>query len=421
MSLDTLALLALVLAAIPAGLFLVNLFVYRRLPRLIDDLRLTIDDRAAHSRVNCESHIANPVSVLIPARNEEQNIRATLEAVLANRDATFEVIVLDDHSTDHTAAIVSELAARDARVRLESAPPLPAGWCGKQHACHVLAGLARHPLLVFIDADVRLAPDALARMAGFMGGGIDDLKARQTVNHQSSIINRPALASGVPYQELGTFSERLLLPLIHFVLLGYLPMPLMRWTKLAGFSAGCGQLFIARRDAYFAAGGHAAIRATLHDGVKLPRLFRRAGLQTDLFDATDLATCRMYHSNAETWRGLGKNATEGLAAPGTILPMTALLLGGQVLPLVLLAFAPALSSAALMFAGTAAVLAYFPRLVGAWRFRQSIGSALLHPLGVLALLVIQWHALFRQVAGKPAEWKGRRYGAAPVAHAVKAA
>ena len=164
-----------------------------------------------------------------------------------------------------------------------------------------------------------------------------------------------ALASGVPRQELGTLSERLLIPLIHFILLGFLPMRAMRRTRWPSMSAGCGQLFIARRDAYEQCGGHAMLRDSLHDGIKLPRVFRQAGLATDLFDATNLATCRMYHTNADTWRGLGKNATEGLAAPGTILPMTALLLGGQVLPFVLLAFAPSLSSSGLALAAVAAV------------------------------------------------------------------
>ena len=152
MNLDLIALIALVLAAIPAGLFLFNLFVYRPLANR--------PSRAASQR--------HWLSVLVPARDEEKNIRATLESVLANRGADFEVIVLDDHSTDRTAAIVGEFAAIDPRVRLEAAPPLPVGWCGKQHACNVLAGFARHPLLVFIDADVRLAPDALERMASFM-------------------------------------------------------------------------------------------------------------------------------------------------------------------------------------------------------------------------------------------------------------
>ncbi len=425
MNFDTLALIALVLAAIPCGLFLLNQFVYRPLS-------------------NQKPGSAESITVLIPARNEEKNIRATLAAVLANRGVEFQVIVLDDHSTDGTTGIVSAFAAQDPRVRLESAPPLPAGWCGKQHACHVLARLARNPLLVFIDADVRLAPDALARMVGFMGRdsvsdcgsplplsdasqsarGLAQSKTSRSssppVDRKSPIVNPIALASGVPRQELGTFSERLLLPLIHFVLLGFLPMHAMRRTLWPSMSAGCGQLFIARRDAYERCGGHAMLRDSLHDGIKLPRVFRQAGFRTDLFDATDLATCRMYHTNGETWRGLGKNATEGLAAPGTIVPMTALLLGGQVLPLVLCACAPMLSSIGLVLALVATTLAFLPRLVAAAMFRQSPGSALLHPLGVLALLAIQWHALARHFLGRPVEWKGRSYGPVSVPRPVKA-
>jgi Glycosyl transferase family 2 len=375
LNLELLADIALVLAGLPSALFLLNLFVYRQIS----------------SR---RSSISHSVSVLIPARNEEQNVRASVQAVLANLGCDFEIIVLDDHSTDRTAAIVRELARGDRRVRLESAPALPAGWCGKQHACFVLAGLARHPLLVFIDADVRLAPEALARMASFM--------ERRDV----------ALASGVPRQELGALGERLLIPLIHFILLGFLPMHVMRRTRLPAFSAGCGQLFIARREAYRQCGGHAMLRDSLHDGIKFPRVFRQAGFATDLFDATDIATCRMYQTNADTWRGLGKNATEGLAAPGTILPVTALLLGGQVLPFVLLAFAPRFSSSGLRLAGIAAGLAYLPRLLAVRLFRQPLRSALLHPLGVMTLLAIQWHALARHLAGRPTAWKDRSYSVA---------
>ena len=157
------------------------------------------------------------------------------------------------------------------------------------------------------------------------------------------------------------------------------------------------------------------LRDSLHDGVKLPRVFRKAGFQTDLFDSTDLATCRMYQTNGETWRGLGKNATEGLAAPGAILPMTLLLLGGQVLPFVLLAFANYFYSPTLTFALLACGLVYLPRFLAAWKFRQPLGSALLHPLGIILLLVIQWLAFFRQIAGKPSTWKGRSYNPQKVA------
>jgi hypothetical protein len=357
---------ALALAAVPALLFLANLRHYRPPPEAPTGLAW------------------QSVSVLIPARNEERTIVAAVESALASEGAQVEVIVLDDHSEDRTAALVREMADRDRRVRLLPAPPLPEGWCGKQHACAVLGAAARYPLLAFVDADVRLAPDGLARAIAFQSASGADL------------------VSGVPRQLTGALLARLLIPLIHFVLLGFLPMGRMRRRRHPAYAAGCGQLFLARRDAYERAGGHAAIGNSLHDGLALPRLFRRAGLATDLCDLTSVATCRMYESNGAVWHGLLKNATAGLGHPRTIGPVTVMLLGGQVLPILLL-----LSPHLRALAGAAAVLAYLPRLVGAVVFRQSWLGALLHPLGITVLLAIQWWALLRAALRQPATWKGR--------------
>ena len=328
---------------------------------------------------------APAVSVLIPARNEEAGIGAACAAVLANEGVDLELIVLDDHSTDRTREILAAIG--DPRLRVAGAPDLPPGWSGKQHACAHLATLARHELMVFADADVRLSPDAVSRMAGFMQR------------------NDVGLASGFPRQIVRTWSEVLLLPLIQFLLLGYLPMALMRRSVSPAFGAGCGQLFIARRAAYVRAGGHAAIRASLHDGIKLPRAFRAAGIPTSLFDATDIAACRMYTNAGDLWEGLTKNATEGMATAKALPVWTAILGIGQVLPPLLLAIEPgALSAAAL-----AASLGL--RCLLAWRFRQPKLSVLLHPFGVAALLVVQWAAQVRAARGMPATWRGRAYPA----------
>ena len=387
---------ALGLAAIPCVVYFLNLQIYRPLPPLT---RVAADNR------NKANDPLTPISVLLPARNEERNLRPTLDAILSNRDVTFEVLVLDDHSTDATAQIVRSYAARDSRVRLKSAPDLPVGWCGKQHACHILARWAKHPLLVFLDADVRLQSDALARIATWMDE--DELASQRT----STAAGRTTLAllSGIPKQEMVTGSEQLLLPLIHSVLLGYLPMHAMRVSLLPSLSAGCGQLFIARAQAYRSTQGHEGIRTSLHDGIQLPRLFRRAGFRTDLFDPTDLATCRMYSTHGETWRGLAKNATEGLAAPGTLLPMSLLLFGGHVLPFLLLSAWPTLPDSARIGLTLAILFAWIPRWESVRRFHQPWSSAFLHPLGVLSLLSIQWVAFGGKLLGRPMSWKGRLY------------
>ena len=372
MLLPALAWCVLILAAVPALLFLWNLALYRT-PQLLA--------------------VRPSVSVLIPARNEERSIEASVRAALASQQVDLEVLVLDDHSTDHTASLVRRIAASDRRLRLFSAPPLPAGWCGKQFACTRLATLAAHPVLCFIDADVQLAPLGVARM-------IAALRLRNS-----------ALVSGFPRQITQSPLEQLLIPLMHFLLLGFLPLSGMRRFLSPAFGAGCGQIFVADRAAYRRSGGHAAIRNSRHDGLTLPKAFRRAGLMTDLCDATSLASCRMYRNAHEVFFGLLKNATEGLASPARILPFSLLLFIGQVMPVFLCIGAWSLHSLhpLRLFATLALAASYLPRLLSAFRFRQPLLAALFHPAAILLLLGIQWYALLRSFLKIPATWKGRRY------------
>lgn len=371
-----LAWISLVLAAVPFLFCVINLFIYRR-PQ-------------GPSRNDFFG-----VSVLIPARNEELSIAGAVRAALASRQIDLEVIVLDDHSHDETGRIVRELAAGDDRVRLEIAPPLPAGWCGKQFACFTLASLASKPMLCFLDADVRLTPDGLAHMAQFLR------------------TSKAALVSGIPKQETKTWAEQLLLPLIHFILLGYLPMWVMRKWNHPALGTGCGQLFLADREIYGVVGGHSKIPNSRHDGLTLPKAYRQAGYGTDLCDATRVATCRMYRNASQVFHGLLKNATEGIASPGRLPVFTTLLFGGEVLPLILLGYVlwAGASVQVLALVWSATVLAYSLRILLAFRFEQPLTPALVHPVSILSFLCLQWYALFRQFAGLPATWKDRTYQA----------
>jgi len=377
--LDLIGAVSLLSCAIPAFLFAFNIFLFHRAGRAWNRKPLP------------------PLSVLIPARNEEESIEAAIKAVLASRGVDLELIVLDDSSTDRTAEIVQTIADDDLRVTLVRSEELPEGWNGKQHACWLLAEKATLDVFCFLDADVRVGPEAFYRMLS-------------ELNFQEKKRPEKALVSGFPREETKTFVERLLLPIIHFILLGFLPLPLERRSGSPAYAAGCGQFMIVRKEAYFASGGHEAIRTTMHDGLMLPKLLRKNGFRTEIYDLSHDATCRMYRGTFETWRGLSKNATEGMAKVLRLPVFTVLLIAGQVLPLPLVVWGSVIwdvRGARLAFA--ALVFGYMMRIVCASRFQQSWLSVVLHPVGILVLLLLQWLALLRKILGIRAKWKGRKY------------
>jgi cellulose synthase/poly-beta-1,6-N-acetylglucosamine synthase-like glycosyltransferase len=356
-----------VLTALPVLITVINLLLFRR------------PDPAS---------AGYSVSVIVPARNEETAIGACVRDLLSSTWVDLEVIVVDDHSEDCTADIVRALAAEDARVRLHTAPPLPPGWSGKQHACHAGALQARYPTLLFIDCDVRVAPDAIAAMAAFL------------------TTSGVPLVSGFPRERTGSVGEAMLIPLIHVLLLGYLPMWVMRFSRQVGLGAGCGQIMLADASVYRSTGGHALIRGSWHDGLQLPRAYRRCGYGTDIFDATRIAECRMYDGFSATWRGLSKNAHEGMATRGALPIWTALLGTGLVAPFLLLPFVLPGSEATLALAASLLALLVV-RIVVALRFRQSLLSVPLLPVGVVLLLVLQWRALLAPSDTRSQVWRGR--------------
>jgi glycosyltransferase involved in cell wall biosynthesis len=405
-----LAVIALMLASFPLLMFVRNVKLFKRPTK-------------SH-----EPFAQSPaISVLIPARNEEYGIRDAVRSVLQSTGVEVEVIVLDDSSTDRTAEIVLALAKDDHRVRLETAPPLQPGWCGKQHACYTLSKLAKYETITFLDADVRLEPQAMANMAGFL--------------HESNA----ALVSGFPRQLTIGRLEQLVIPLINWLLVCYLPFDRMRKDLQPGLGAGCGQWFMTTKTAYEKVGGHGhpLVKGSLHDGIKLPRAYRICGLLTDTCDATHDATCRMYRSPGAVWNGFAKNAREGLGGPITIWIWTILLAGGHLLPWVLLPvsyFAAAYESVsgiyypsegreyppppwwmsggkfALGLSALAVVFSAIPRWACAVKYKQSFFGAIFHPVGVLLMLAIQWYATVRAWVGRPVGWKGREHPSLPSGH-----
>jgi hypothetical protein len=382
--LEVVAAMMAVSAVVPALLFALNLRRYR-LPKF-------------GARSNAR------VAVLIPARDEERNIRATLESVLASREVELEVFVLDDDSADRTVNIVLDVAGRDSRVKLLQSSRLPKGWNGKQYACWQLAQATDAATMLFLDADVHVEPWAIARSA-------------------AALRNRKVkLISGFPAPVATGAFGKMLLELRQYLLLTFLPFGRMQKTTKPAYAAGSGQFMLVDREAYFAAGGHEAIRQTRQDGVMLPRLFRESGFRTDLVDLTTLAEAQMFRSRSI---GLVQASGEGLGMEEHIVPFTMVLLLGQVLP-VFVACWWLLKGVSMIAAGStiedptglamvslllmmALIASYVPRLIAAKRFKQSMVSAMLHPLEMLLMLMVQWLAFARTAMGRPVTWRAREY------------
>lgn len=333
------------------------------------------------------------VTICIPARNEESNIEACVRSVLANHSVSLEVIVHDDQSTDRTASILSELAREDCRVRILSANELPAGWNGKQWGCDRMGRAARGEWLLFTDADVRFEPSCLQAT----------LAATQTAGCE--------LMSTIPRQLTRTWMEDALVPLIHFVMLSYLPMGWMRSSLNPAASAGCGQFLFVRKATWERAGGHATFRSSMHDGIQLPRAIRRAGGRTDLFDGTALVSCRMYSNATQVWTGFTKNAYEGLGSFPLLVFITAIHLLGHVWPWIWLAVAFALGSGELPMISTTLVVTaiaagFTERIMLARRFGHSGRAVRLHPISICLMTIIQWQSFVMTLRGQRV-WKGR--------------
>jgi len=226
------------------------------------------------------------VSVIVPARNEEACLGACLQSLLSQRGLTFEIKVVDDHSTDRTREIASSFSSE--LVRVIDAPPLPAGWTGKNNAVSAGAAAARGEWLLFTDADTIHLPGSLAR-------AVDEAKRRGA-----------ALLSYSPEQIVVSFTERAVMPVIFAELARQYPPDKVRDQK-SGIVAANGQYILVRRTSYDAVGGHATVASEILEDVALARLFRDAGFRVHFPYGGDAVRTRMYRNWIQLREGWTKN------------------------------------------------------------------------------------------------------------------
>jgi hypothetical protein len=341
------------------------------------------------------------VSVICPARNEARHIAAFVRAALATSYPRCELIVVDDHSSDGTGALAREAGTGDSRLVVVEAPPLPAGWFGKQWACHAGAQVARGEILLFTDADTRHAPDLLTRSLHAMRRRGSDL------------------LSVVGTQELATFWERVVQPTIFGVLISTFggTESVSRATRPRS-KIGNGQCFLVRRDAYDALGGHHAVRQYVAEDLMLAQQWCAAGRRVHLVAGLEQLSTRMYNSLGEIVDGWTKNIWAGgqYAFPshpvirGTLRVVTPFSAVPVLLPFVamLLGIAGVLTPAWGVFGSAAYGATVLWTLPTMWILRVPLWYALLYPLGAAVATWISVKAAWR---GHRVTWKERDYRA----------
>lgn len=334
------------------------------------------------------------ISVCIPMRNEVDGIARTIRAWRAQSHSNFELLLLDDESTDGTHAAAHAAAAGDARVRVLAGLPLPAGWLGKNWACQQLADAAKGNVLVFTDADVTWEPLALAALA----------TAMQALNAD--------LLTVWPTQQTDTWAERLLVPLMALAVLAYLPLLAVHYLPWPVFAAANGQCLAFRRSAYLRSGGHAAARANIVEDMAFAYAIKRNRLQLRMADGNGLVRARMYTDWSSVRDGFAKNIRAGHGGTAALLLSTLLHCAVFVLPaawllLGWLAPLPGYPLLALLLSA----LGIGVRALTAAFSRQRVWDALLMPLSALLMTVVALRALQWHWRGG-ASWKGRTYAGA---------
>ncbi len=324
------------------------------------------------------------VSVIVPARNEEACLRSCLESLVAQTGVPFEIIVVDDHSTDRTREIATSFPA----VRVVEAAPLPTGWTGKNNAVATGARDASGEWLLFTDADTVHLPGSLAR----------SLHEAQT--------NGTALLSYSPEQIVTGFLERAIMPVIFAELAAkYRPSEVSDPNSPA--AAANGQYILVTREAYDAVGGHAAVRDSLLEDVELARLVKRSGRKILFRFGGDAVRTHMYRSFAQLREGWTKNLA-------ILFPAT-----GRLAAWRLIEFAMLVASMVLLFLSLRSgdygyaplfLITPFMTLKRIARAHFAWSANLLAPIGLPLFSYLLLRSKLAHKSGGVA-WKGRTYGA----------
>jgi glycosyltransferase involved in cell wall biosynthesis/tetratricopeptide (TPR) repeat protein len=321
------------------------------------------------------------VSVLIPARNEGPGIGKLLDSLVRHDYPRLEILVYDDLSTDNTAGTVQEYGRRDHRISLIKGGPLPAGWLGKNHGCHRLAEQAKGDYLLFLDADVEVENGLI----------INALAHLQK--------HRLALLSIFPRQRMETPGELAVVPLMNWILVSMLPLPLTRLSSRPSLSAANGQFMLFDADIYRKHLFHEQVRDKRVEDILIFRQIKRIGLRGETLLSNGQVSCRMYSGFREAIQGFSKNVFEFFG--GSVL-LTLAFMG-----ITVLGFIPVWLSMGPIPAALYLLTGILIRLLSSLLSKQALAANLIFaPVQQFSLVLVVFTGLWNRIHRKTT-WKGR--------------
>jgi len=236
-----------------------------------------------------ETGLNQKISILIPARNEEANIGRILDCLVNQDYLNYEVWVCDDHSTDSTAEILEDFCRRHTAFNWFKGEKLRHGWTGKNFACFQLARKARGEILLFLDADMEVSGNIFSNKMEYM-------KRR-----------RLALLSIFPKQIMLSTSERTTVPVMNWILLSLLPLPMVLFGLRSSFSAANGQFMMFRANVYHKLQPHAFVRASAVEDIEIMQHYKKSRYRCATHLGDSRVQCRMYSGYREAISGFSKN------------------------------------------------------------------------------------------------------------------
>ena len=318
-------------------------------------------------------------SLLIPCRNEAENVTELVASLSALDHPNFEVIFIDDNSTDSTGDLLHQAISGRASMKVVSAAQLPDGWMGKPWALSQGLSHATRDFIVTIDADVRLAPHALSAM---------DALLQRT---ESDFL------SPYPCQEAVTLSERLIQPLLQWTWMTTVPLRLAMQSSRTSLAVANGQFLLVRKSALISSGGFATIKSSVLDDIDLARALIHGGFRGGVCDGSTIASTRMYSSFREIRAGYGKSMSTGFGGIFGSLALALVMAISGILPFIG-------SIAGSLIATASLLMVIASRIVSAISSRSLLIDALLHPISALLFIYL---LIYSNLFHSKITWKGR--------------